>query len=75
MATQQTQTTAPAPVERLVYTISETCEALGISETHCRMLLRTNRLPHIRLGRRVLVSRAAVLRMLPDQGAAEASQG
>jgi excisionase family DNA binding protein len=51
----------PSPSPRLVMTASEVREALGISESLCRRLTIEGRIPHVRLGRRVVYSRARIL--------------
>ena len=55
--------------ERLTMTIVEAGEALGISRATAYMLARTGQLPTIRLGeRRLVVPRAALLKMLEGNG-------
>jgi excisionase family DNA binding protein len=51
----------PAP---LTCTVPEAARMLGIGETLMRELIRTGRVPVLRLGRRVLVSRAALERLV-----------
>jgi excisionase family DNA binding protein len=42
-------------VERIAYTVPEAAAALGISEDFLRNLIRRDEIPHVRLGRRVLI--------------------
>jgi excisionase family DNA binding protein len=56
----------PKP-ERLTMTITEAAATLGISRTLAYEQAKTGELPVIRLGRRVLVSRAKVRAMLEGQ--------
>ena len=52
---------------RLVMTVSEAGEALGISRATAYKLARTRQLPTIRLGeRRLVVPKAALLKMLEN---------
>jgi excisionase family DNA binding protein len=50
--------------ERRTLTVEEAARELGIGRTLAFEMARTGRLPVIRLGRRVLVPRAALDRML-----------
>jgi excisionase family DNA binding protein len=49
---------AAHPVERLTYTVPEAAEAIGISDTQARRMIAAGLIPSMRIGRRVLVSRA-----------------
>jgi excisionase family DNA binding protein len=49
-------------------TIEEAAARLGIGRTLCYQLIRAGQIPVIRLGRRVLVSRSALDRMLAEAG-------
>lgn len=42
-------------MERIVYTISEAAEALGISNSYAYMLVKEKRLPVVSVGRRKLI--------------------
>jgi excisionase family DNA binding protein len=64
------QTTPPNPDERLVYTVSEAGELLGISRAFAYELVARGELPVIRLGRRCLVPKVALLALV-GQGADE----
>lgn len=58
---------------RATLTVEEAAAILGIGRTLAFELARTGRLPTIRLGRRILVPRAALDRMLDNQPATPAS--
>ena len=56
-------------VEKLTMTVEEAGEALGISRATAYMLANTGRIPAIRISdRRLVVSRAALLKMLESAG-------
>lgn len=55
-------------VERLTMTVAEAARALGISRGTAYAYTRTKILPTLRLGRRLLVPRAALERMLEEAG-------
>ena len=59
-----TYRTLPTPEERLVYTVAEAGELLGISRAFAYELVARGDLPVIRLGRRRLVPRAALLALV-----------
>ncbi len=48
----------------LVLTVSETAEALKLGRTKTYEAIREGRIPHILIGRRILVPKAALMRML-----------
>jgi excisionase family DNA binding protein len=50
--------------DRLVFTVSEAAELLGISRAHGYELAARGELPSLRLGRRLVVPRAALLALL-----------
>jgi excisionase family DNA binding protein len=50
--------------DRLVYTVVEAADLLGISRSHAYEMIARNELAHVRLGRRVLVPKRAVLALL-----------
>lgn len=52
--------------ERLTLTVEEAASLLGISRNLAYELVADGRLPSIRLGRRVLVPRQALYRLLDD---------
>ncbi len=45
---------------RLVFTVVETAELLGISRTHAYELVARGELVHVRLGRRIVIPRHAI---------------
>jgi len=49
---------------RLVYTPQELCDLLGLSRTAVYERLREGSLPSIRVGRRILIPRRALVEML-----------
>ena len=51
---------APEAPERIAYSPQEAAAAIGISHTSVRTLLALGRLHHTRVGRRILISRAAL---------------
>jgi excisionase family DNA binding protein len=50
--------------DRLTYTVSEAGELLGISRAQAYLMVKLGRLPVIRLGRRIVVPRVALMKML-----------
>jgi excisionase family DNA binding protein len=50
--------------ERLTMTVEEAAAALGISRAFAYEAVARNEIPHVRIGRRILVPRAALQRML-----------
>jgi len=57
----------PIPTPSLTFTVEEAAEMLGISRTFAYEAVRRGELPAIRIGRRLLVPRAALARLLaPD---------
>jgi excisionase family DNA binding protein len=46
--------------QRLVWTVEEAARLLGISRAHAYELVARGELPHLRLGRRVLVPKHAI---------------
>jgi len=57
---------APAGEERLTYTLNEAARRLGISRALAYEAANRGELPVFRIGRRLLVPRAALLRLLED---------
>ncbi len=51
-------------MERFTYSVTEAAEVLGISRTLAYELVARNQLPHVRFGRRVLVPRKALMRLV-----------
>jgi excisionase family DNA binding protein len=54
--------------ERLTYTVEEAAERLGVSRGSAYQAAREGQLPTLRLGRRLLVPRQALERMLTAAG-------
>jgi excisionase family DNA binding protein len=54
--------------ERLTMTVEEAAAALGISRAFAYEAVTRNEIPHVRIGRRILVPRAALERMLGSAG-------
>lgn len=50
--------------ERLTLTVEEAAQMLGVSRAHAYELAARGEIPTLRLGRRVLVPRGALLRMM-----------
>jgi excisionase family DNA binding protein len=61
-----TEAQAPAVEERLTYTLTEAARRLGISRALAYDAAHRGELPVCRIGRRMLVPRAALLRLLED---------
>ena len=59
-----TYRTLPTPKERLVYTVAEAGELLGISRAFAYELVARGELPVICLGRRRLVPKVALLALV-----------
>ncbi len=55
--------------ERLTHTVEEAGRLLGVSRNSAYALARTGELPTIRLGKRLLVPKAALERLLATVGA------
>ena len=69
-ATSPKEQTTTDQIERpLVYTVMQTATLLGISRTHAYELVARGDLAHVQLGRRIVVPRHALERLL-DVGAA-----
>lgn len=49
---------------RLVWTVEEAGRMLGISRAHAYELVARGELPHVRLGRRVLIPKHAITELL-----------
>ena len=70
MATMSTSIrTLQAPDDRLVYTVAEAGELLGISRAFAYELVARGELPVIRLGRRRLVPKVALLTLVGQTSA------
>jgi len=53
-------------VERLVYSVDETAEQLGVNRKSVYDAVKRNELPHIRVGHRILVPKVALDRLMAD---------
>jgi excisionase family DNA binding protein len=70
-ATKQSRTAAGAmaPVEnRLVFTVEEAAQLLGISRSFAYEAVQRGDIPSMRIGRRILVPKAALQRFLEQDG-------
>jgi excisionase family DNA binding protein len=56
---------------RVVLTVAETATALRISRGTAYAAVREGRLPHLRIGKRILVPRVALDRLLEQAGSTE----
>ena len=54
--------------EKLVLTVKQAAEILGISRPTAYEAIQTGEIPHIRIGRRILVPRLALEKMLANAG-------
>ena len=54
--------------KRLCVTVPEAAEMLGISRNFAYQLVREGKLPSIRFGKRILIPRAALEKMLGKEG-------
>jgi excisionase family DNA binding protein len=73
-ATKQSRTAAGAmaPVEsRLVFTVEEAAQLLGISRSFAYEAVERGDIPSMRIGRRILVPKAALQRFLEQEGPAQ----
>lgn len=55
---------------RVVFTVAETAEQLGISEWLAYRLIARGELPHLRLGGRIVVPKIAVARLCENAAGA-----
>jgi excisionase family DNA binding protein len=60
--------------ERLTLNIEEVAKLLGLGRTTTYELARAGRIPSMRLGRRLLVPRAALVRFLDAQSSGTGNQ-
>lgn len=60
-------------MERLTFTITQAAEALGISRSSAYEAVHRGEIPTIRLGRRLLVPKAALERLLEGAGESRAT--
>ena len=55
-------------IERSTYTVTEAAQLLGLSRNRTYEAISAGEVPALRIGRRVLVPRAALERMLSEVG-------
>ena len=55
-------------LERIVYTVTEAAEILGISRPTAFQGVERGEIPHIRVGRRILIPKAALDKFLVTAG-------
>ncbi len=55
-------------IERIVYTVTEAAEILGISRPTAFQGVERGEIPCIRVGRRILIPKVALDRLLADAG-------
>jgi excisionase family DNA binding protein len=68
----RTASGATAPVEnRLVFTVEEAAQLLGISRSFAYEAVQRGEIPSMRIGRRILVPKAALQRLLEQVGEIE----
>jgi excisionase family DNA binding protein len=53
-----------APAESIALDVDTTARMLGVSASHVRNMVKDGTIPHTRLGRRILISRAIVMGLL-----------
>ena len=54
------------PVQRLTYSVDEAAELLGISRTLAYEAIRKGEVPHIKIGKRILVPKAMIEELLRE---------
>ncbi|MFC1978581.1 excisionase family DNA-binding protein [Chloroflexota bacterium] len=54
----------------LTYSVSECADILGISKGLCYQLVREGRIPSLRLGRRLIIPKTALEKLLNGEGTA-----
>lgn len=62
-----------ADVQRKTYTVDQAAELLGIGRNTAYEAVRRGEIPTIKIGRRLLVPRTALERMLAGEGANDAA--
>lgn len=55
-------------IERIVYTVEEAATLLGISRPQAYLGIGRGEIPHIRVGKRILIPRAALDKKLTTAG-------
>jgi excisionase family DNA binding protein len=59
-----------ADLERLTYQVEEVAKILGIGRNQAYEAVRSGQIPAIRIGKRLLIPKAAIRRMLSAEGRA-----
>ena len=54
------------PIERTTLTVGEIATYLGLSKDFIYILVRENRIPHVRVGRRILFKRESIDKWFED---------
>lgn len=57
--------------ERLTLTVKETSELLGLSRNSTYQGILTGEIPHLKIGKRILIPKASLERMLSEAGKKE----
>ncbi|MFC2047188.1 helix-turn-helix domain-containing protein [Chloroflexota bacterium] len=55
-------------LERIVYTVDETAKILGLSRPAAFQGVKQGSIPHVRVGKRILVPKAALEKMMATAG-------
>jgi excisionase family DNA binding protein len=66
---------SPVTQLRLVLTVEEAAAALGISRASAYEAVRVGEIPSVRIGRRILVPKSALQRMLDSAGESDENGG
>lgn len=66
MIPQRFEKSPPAPLTPIAYSLREAAAALRVSERTAWELVRTGRLQHSRLGRRIVIARPALEKLLAE---------
>lgn len=60
--------------DRLTYTVEEAAAVLGISRAFAYEAVHRGEIPHLRIGRRILIPRSALTQLVESAGPAGAEQ-
>ena len=60
-------------LERIVYTVDEAAQILGISRPTAFQGVERGEIPHIRVGKRILIPKAALDKLLANAGSVKES--
>lgn len=61
--------------ERLTYNVSETAKLLGLSKNSLYQACLKGEIPHLKIGKRILIPRARLDQMLNEAGKARGQDG